>query len=208
MLDKSRNLFPVLSIEGDAQKTDARRGSGMYETLMKRMEQMQKKGVLFGASVTVTSQNAEEAVSDAFVQMLREHGCKAVIYVEYVPVDPNGEALAPDDAQREMITDAVNKLREAVTDMVFLSFPGDERASGGCLAAGRGFFHINANGGAEPCPFSPYSDRNVQIHSLTEIMQSKLFTALREGDLLTEYHTGGCVLYEQRETVEKLLQGV
>lgn len=44
--------------------------------------------------------------------------------------------------------------------MVFLSFSGDEKYVGGCLAAGRGFFHINANGEVEPCPFSPYSDVN------------------------------------------------
>ncbi len=31
--------------------------------------------------------------------------------------------------------------------MVFVSFPGDEKSSGGCIAAGRGFFHINSHGG-------------------------------------------------------------
>jgi MoaA/NifB/PqqE/SkfB family radical SAM enzyme len=89
--------------------------------------------------------------------------------------------------------------------MVFISFPGDEKATGGCVAAGRGFFHINSHGGAEPCPFSPYSDVNVRDGGLKEAMNSPLFTALRSGDLLADDHKGGCVLYEKREQVQALL---
>ena len=90
--------------------------------------------------------------------------------------------------------------------MVFVSFPGDEKSSGGCIAAGRGFFHINSHGGAEPCPFSPYSDVNVRDTSLKDAMQSGLFQALRDGNLLADDHDGGCVLYEKREQVEGLLR--
>ena len=64
---------------------------------------------------------------------------------------------------------------------------------------------ILENGGAEPCPFSPYSDVNVRSTSLREAMRSPLFTALRNGDLLTDDHEGGCVLHEKRKLVEKLL---
>ncbi|MBR6396654.1 MAG: radical SAM protein, partial [Lachnospiraceae bacterium] len=74
------------------------------------------------------------------------------------------------------------------------------------IAAGRGFFHINSHGGAEPCPFSPYSDINVKETSLKEAVNSKLFRALRSGDILADDHAGGCVLYEKRDLVEALLQ--
>ena len=88
--------------------------------------------------------------------------------------------------------------------MVYISFPGDEKSSGGCVAAGRGFFHINSHGGAEPCPFSPYSDVNVKDSSLREAIASPLFRALREEGLLSGEHEGGCVLYERRDKVEAL----
>ena len=90
--------------------------------------------------------------------------------------------------------------------MLFLSFPGDEKASGGCLAAGRGFFHINSHGGAEPCPASPYSDINVRDTSLIEALNSKLFKSLRDGGILLDNHDGGCVLFEHQKEVEKLLE--
>ena len=73
------------------------------------------------------------------------------------------------------------------------------------MAAGRGFLHINSHGGAEPCPFSPYSDINIKDTSLREALRSTLFMALQSGGLLNDDHEGGCVLYEKREQVEKLL---
>lgn len=100
----------------------------------------------------------------------------------------------------------LNALRECREDMVLLAFPGDERSSGGCLAAGRGFFHINAFGGAEPCPFSPYSDVNVTEVGLRKALQSPLFVRLRENGNLEAEHIGGCVLFEQEEEVRKLLE--
>ena len=89
--------------------------------------------------------------------------------------------------------------------MVFVSFPGDEKSSGGCIAAGRGFFHINSHGYAEPCPFSPYSDINVKKTSLVEAINSKFFKSLRDENILNDTHTGGCVLYEKKEQVLKIL---
>ena len=74
------------------------------------------------------------------------------------------------------------------------------------MAAGRGFFHINSHGGAEPCPFSPYSDINVRDTSLRAAMKSPLFLALQEEGILIEDHPGGCVLHEKRDRVESLLK--
>ena len=99
----------------------------------------------------------------------------------------------------------MDDLREVFPDTILLSFPGDERADGGCMAAGRGFFHINSHGGAEPCPFSPYSDVNVREQGLREAMHSRLFRELRDGDFLDDDHVGGCVLFEKREQVEAML---
>ena len=65
--------------------------------------------------------------------------------------------------------------------------------------------HINSHGGAEPCPFSAYSDINVKETSVREALGSGLFTALREGGVLAGEHIGGCVLYEKRSQVEGLL---
>ena len=205
LLDKCRNLIPVISIEGDRETTDSRRGEGVYDMTVSRMDELAKRGLLYGVSVTVTKENIGEVFSDEFLDLMRSRGCKAVFYIEFVPVTDESTHLAPDDADREFMMARIDELRRDKQDMIYISFPGDEKSSGGCLAAGRGFFHINSHGGAEPCPFSPYSDINVRDTSLREALGSRLFTELRSGDILSGEHIGGCVLHEKRDQVEQIM---
>lgn len=205
LFDKCRNLVPIMSIEGSKEITDNRRGKGIYDKLIANMEEFRKRRLIFGASVTVTTQNYKEVTSDEFLNSLSDRGCKAVIFVEYVPVTEESSELAPSDTEREYLMNEIQRLREERHEMVYIAFPGDEKSSGGCVAAGRGFFHINSHGGAEPCPFSPYSDVNIRSSSLREAMHSPLFMALQSGDMLLDDHEGGCVLYEKRELVESII---
>ena len=205
LFDRCRNLIPIMSIEGGREITDARRGSGIYDRLIANMDELHRRGLIFGASVTVTTENIREVSSEAFLKSLSDRGCKAVIFVEFVPVTEESSHLAPGEEERAYLQKEIQRLRKESPEMVYVSFPGDEKSSGGCVAAGRGFFHINSHGGAEPCPFSPYSDINVRDTSLREAMHSRLFMALQEGGHLLEDHAGGCVLYEKRELVEQLL---
>ncbi len=204
---RCRNLIPVMSIEGNREVTDERRGEGIYDMLINNMEELRKRGLIFGASVTVTTRNYKEVTSPEFLNSLSERGCKVVIFVEYVPVTEESRELAPGERERGYIQQEILRLRETSPEMVYISFPGDEKSSGGCVAAGRGFFHINSHGGAEPCPFSPYSDINVRDRSLRDVMNSPLFKKLRDEGYLLEDHDGGCILFEKREQVELLLKG-
>jgi MoaA/NifB/PqqE/SkfB family radical SAM enzyme len=194
-----------MSIEGNKEITDNRRGIGIYDKLIANMEEFGKRGLIFGASVTVTTRNFKEVTSEAFLTSLSERGCKAVIFVEYVPVTEESNGLAPTGVEREYLMHEIDRLRQARSEMVYIAFPGDEKSSGGCVAAGRGFFHINSHGGAEPCPFSPYSDVNIRDRSLHEALRSPLFMALQSGDILLDDHKGGCVLHEKRELVEAII---
>ena len=205
LFDENRNLVPILSIEGDEEITDSRRGKGVYGQLVNSMDLMRKKGIVFGASLTFTKGNISRLLSDDFIYKLHGFGCKVVFFIEYVPMNEETIDLAPGDEERELLLKELNRLRRKYWDMLFLSFPGDEKTSGGCLAAGRGFFHINSHGGAEPCPASPYSDINVKDTSLLEALDSKLFKSLRDDGILMDDHDGGCVLFEHKDDVERIL---
>ena len=205
LMDRCRNLVPIMSIEGEEAITDARRGKGIYARLIANMDELHRRGLIFGASVTVTTENLREVTSEQFLGKLSDRGCKAVIFVEFVPVTDDSIELAPGDEEREYLKGEIDRLRREHPEMVYISFPGDEKSSGGCVAAGRGFFHINSHGGAEPCPFSPYSDINVRDTSLREAMNSRLFRELRDGGYLLEDHPGGCTLYERRADVERIM---
>ena len=199
LFDSHRNLIPIISIEGDETATDTRRGQGVYEQAAETMRLLRKNGLLFGVSVTVTANNLDEVTENSFIDSLEQSGCKAVLFVEYVPVESPGNAI--DDEDRAKLAARINALRAGQREILVISFPGDEAESGGCLAAGRGFFHISASGGAEPCPFSPYSDLNLRYATVREALKSPLFSRLRAEGTLTAAHKGGCVLFEQKETV-------
>lgn len=206
LFNNNRNLVPIISIEGDKFRTDERRGVGTYDTLMATMDALKEKGILFGASVTVTTKNINTVISKGFVDKLYNKGCKALIYVEYVPVTYETRELAPTDVERKLLEKELKNLRLNYEDVIFLAFPGDEKHTGGCLAAGRGFFHINVSGGVEPCPFSPYSDTNLKDCTLIEAIKSPLFKKLNESDILLSEHSGGCVLFELEEEVKKFVK--
>ncbi len=204
-LKKNLNIVPIISIEGAAMGTDERRGRGVFKRAMQSMQMLKEEDLFFGTSITVTTENMHLVTSADFIDQLRSYGCKIVFYVEYVPIDPGTEHLAFADEQVAEMETLLAQRRSEYADIIFLSFPGDEKALGGCLASGRGFFHIGPDGSAEPCPFSPFSDSNVAEMGVREALKSPLFRKIRAAKALGWEHTGGCTLFEHREEIEKMV---
>ena len=202
----NRNLIPVLSLEGGRDATDRRRGPGAFDSVIEVMSSLGDKGLLDGASVTVTTENASEVLLDGVMDMLESRGCRVVFFIEFVPVDRGLVDLAPDEEMRSECLRMVEHLRSS-HDAVIMSFPGDEAKLGGCLGAGRGFFHINPFGDAEACPASPYSDVNIRDGGLEAVLRSDLFRELMVNDLLSGEHSGGCVLLERANEVRRVVEG-
>jgi len=84
---KQRNVVPVISLEGYAAATDARRGEGVARQAQAGIALMRGSGVFFGTSLTVTRLNIDL-------------GCRLFFFVEYVPVREGTESLVLDSAQR------------------------------------------------------------------------------------------------------------
>lgn len=198
-----RNVTPILSVEGHATQTDARRGAGVHGHALEAMARLGEAGVFYGASLTVTMQNLDVVTDDTFVADLVARGCRVLFYVDYVPVQPGTDVLALGEAERLLEAERLAALRQR-HNALFIAFPGDEEQYGGCLSAGRGFVHISAEGRVEPCPFAPYSDASVTEQSLVEALRSDLLRTIRENaDQLSETR-GGCALWEKREWVSAL----
>jgi MoaA/NifB/PqqE/SkfB family radical SAM enzyme len=201
---EQKNLVPILSVEGYEEETDERRGRGTYNKIKEAMQELKVNNIFYGTSITVTRANYEVVFSDIFLQNLLVSGCKLFFFVEYVPVQEGTENLVLTDMQRSNILSLMNSYRERFPAL-FIAFPGDEEALGGCLAAGRGFIHISPEGNVEPCPFAPYSDANLNKLSLKEALGSKLLNIIRLNHDFLQDGSSGCVLWEKRESVEYLL---
>lgn len=196
------NVFPLISVEGRRQATDGRRGQGSWDALGRGLESLARAGIAYGHSITVNAENIDEVTEGAFIRELRARGARAFVFVEYVPMDAGGQALVLGPERRALLRRRVEALRAEGLGLC-LCFPGDEEAFGGCLAAGRGFIHVNPRGGLEACPFAPFSDVDLGRQSLRQALASPLMQKIREGhSMLNE--DSGCALWANREWVEGL----
>ncbi len=107
------------------------------------------------------------------------------------------------ERQRDEMTVKMAGFRDKFPAL-FVAVPGDEKDFGGCLAAGRGFVHVSADGNVEPCPFVPYSDTNLRMVPLKDALQSKFLATVRHSSGRFEGE-GGCGLWKERTWLESLL---
>lgn len=202
---RHRNLIPILSIEGSRHKTDHRRGQGMYNTVIRSMEQLRRTRRLFGTSVTLTSENFEEVTHPLWIRKHHQLGSSLFFFVEYVPQSEFDHQLCLTKEQQVELLSRLKIFRRQ-NRALFVSLPGDESQYGGCLAAGRGFVHVSADGNLEPCPFAPYSDLNLRDLPLKEALQSSFLSKIRQSHHLLGETKGGCTLWENRSWVQNQLE--
>ena len=77
-----------------------------------------------------------------------------------------------------------------------MDFWNDGQYVNGCIAAGRGYMHINANGDMEPCAFIHYSDSNIKEKTLMEGFKSPLFKGYRKRQPFNNNHLRPCPLLD------------
>ena len=204
------NIAFQLSIEGTPETNDARRGAGHYEAVMKAMDLLQKYGIVFGTSICYTRDNIEAVTDEKFIRFIADKGARYGFFFHYMPVGKNAvPELMPTVEQRKAMIDKIRYLRSDACDIGFypMDFQNDGEFVGGCIAGGRNYFHINANGDAEPCVFIHFSNTNIHENSILEMLQSPLFMAYHEGQPFNRNHLRPCPMLENpkllREMVEK-----
>ena len=203
------NLYLAISLEGFAEVNDLRRGDGVYGKVMNAMDLLKKNGLVFGTSICYTSQNIETITSDEFIDLLVEKGNRYALYFHYMPVGNDAAVeLLPTMEQRLYMHDRVREIRNMKhgKGIFTMDFQNDGEFVGGCIAGGRNYFHINANGDAEPCVFIHYSDANIRTHSLLEILKQPLFMAYRDNQPFNENHLRPCPMLENPEILQRIVK--
>jgi len=200
-----KNFVPAISIEGYEEETDDRRGKGTYQAVVKAMEILKSKKLPFGASLCYTSKNAESIGSEEYIDCLIEMGCKFAWLFTYMPV---GEG-APTDLlataeQREYLYHQIRKFRET-KPLFTMDFWNDAEYVGGCIAGGRNYLHINANGDIEPCAFIHYSDSNIHEKTLLEAYQSPLFMQYYNNQPFNGNHLRPCPLLDNNGKLAEMV---
>jgi len=138
--------------------------------------------------------------------MLVEKGAKFAWFFHYMPVGTDAAVeLLPPPEEREKMFYRIRKFRE--TKPIFtIDFQHDGQFTKGCIAGGRNYFHINANGDMEPCAFIHYSDSNIKDKTILEALQSPLFMAYKEGQPFNNNHLRPCPMLENPEALRDMVK--
>lgn len=174
------NVMPAFSLEGYEKETDERRGAGHFKKVMRAMDLLREAGLSYCGSFTHSSKNSSIITSGEYIDMLLAKGVFALWLFSYVPVGRAPEtSLMPNPEQRDNLRRSVAAFR-AEKPMLFIDFWNDGPMVSGCLAGGRKYFHINANGDIEPCVFCHMALDNIRRTSLREALASPFFRRIRE----------------------------
>lgn len=202
------NLMLAISLEGSPEVNDFRRGEGVYGRVMDAMDLLKENGLIFGTSICYTSKNCESVTSREFIDLMVSKGCRYALYFHYMPVGNDASVeLLPTPEQRIATKNRIRAIRnlEHGEGLFTMDFQNDGEYMDGCIAGGRNYFHINANGDAEPCVFIHYSDSNIREHSLLEILKRPLFMAYHDNQPFNENHLRPCPMLENPEILQRIV---
>jgi MoaA/NifB/PqqE/SkfB family radical SAM enzyme len=182
------NLTPALSVEGLRERTDERRGAGVFDRVLAAMAHLREAGVPFGISATVTRANCGSILSDEVIDFFFDgQGAFYAFLFPYMPTgsEPNLQWMPTPDqriAFWRRSWEVVERRR-----VFLLDFWNHGPLVEGCISAGRdrGYMHIDWNGKVMPCVFMPYSAANIndiyaQGGTLNDVWTAPFFQAIRQ----------------------------
>jgi MoaA/NifB/PqqE/SkfB family radical SAM enzyme len=199
------NVLPCINVEGFEKETDDRRGKGTYSRIMAAMDNLRSEGVLFGFSATATRSNNEFLVSDQFIDFYIQKGCFLGWYFNGIPIGRRPDLqLMPTPAQRQWRLERLNSMRDS-KPILLADFWNDGPLTGGCLAGGRCYFHINNNGDVEPCVFTHFAVDNIKEKSLLEVLDSNMFQAIRKRQPYSDNLLRPCMIIDHPNVLREIV---
>ena len=200
------NFAPAISVEGYGEETDMRRGKGTFKAVMKAMEILKRKRLLFGMSTCYHRKNVDVVGSSEYLDFMIDQGAAFVWYFTYMPVGNDAvPELMVTSEQRKFMYEQVRMFRK--TKPIFaMDFWNDGEYVRGCIAGGRYYFHINANGDVEPCAFIHYSTVNIKQVSLLEALRSPLFKAYQQRQPFNKNHLRPCPLLDNPHSLKEVVR--
>ena len=200
-----KNFVPAISLEGDEEATDSRRGKGVYQKVQKAMQILRDKKLFYGISSCYTSVNYDSISSEEYYDSLIKMGAYFIWYFHYMPVgnDASTELLLTPE-QRAEVFHRIRRLR-ATKPLFAMDFQNDAEYAGGCIAGGRRYLHINANGDVDPCVFIHYSDSNIREKSLLDCLRGPIFMAYHDNQPFNENMLQPCPMLENPDLLRKIV---
>lgn len=200
----SGNIIPVLSIEGNEEETDERRGKGVYSKVLKAMKLLKSYRVPFGFSAVATRKNIAHLGDGNFMETLLKEGCRFGFFTDFIPIASDDFQLLPEEEQLKNFRNRLRSIKEE-GEIFPVHLPDDEYdKTGRCRAVGEGGMHINAQGFVEPCPFAHFARENIKDCSFLEVLRSPFLNAIRNHPDALRHGKIGCSLVNNHDLLEEI----
>ena len=114
--------------------------------------------------------------------------------------------LKPD--QRKYMIHRIREIRKDPDGFQLfpIDFQNDGEFINGCIAGGKNYLHINANGDVEPCVFIHYSSANIRDTSIKDALAQPLFRQYQQNQPFNENHFRPCPMLENPEFLRHMVE--
>lgn len=149
-----KNLFLTLEVEDTV----------MDEMLTEKTELMRRMKLPYAVSCMYSGEDQDRFDTDVFFRDLADHGVKLAFLLSKLP-----------DEEDRVYQRSLRIRKDQELPLMTIHFCKDRRLIGGCVAGGRYFCQIRANGDVEPCFFVGGGDRNICTSSLLDAYRAPCF---------------------------------
>ena len=205
-LVKMGNIAPQISVNGPVEHTDVSRGKGAFDVCMRAMDNLREAGCVFGFSSLITRSNVDAICSEEWVDLLIEKGALYGWLFLYMPVGSDPDmSLMPTPEQRNQLRIVMRHYRQT-KPILPIDFWNDGTLTGGCIAGGRLYFHVNHKGDVEPCIFCHFATHNINERSLAEALASPFFRGIKENHPFSYNTLRPCPMIDHAQTMWGIIQ--
>lgn len=200
------NIACQVSVNGPEEYTDASRGKGAFKKVVEAMDNLREAGCVFGFSTLLTRHNVDIICSEEWIDFLIEKGALYGWLFMYMPVGDDPDInLMPTPKQRNKLRIAQRHYQQT-KPLFLIDFWNYGILTGGCIAGGRGYFHVNHRGDVEPCIFCHFATHNINNCTLVEALTSPFFKSIRESQPFSYNTLRPCPMIDHHRALWNIMQ--
>ncbi|MEO1990610.1 MAG: radical SAM protein [Pirellulales bacterium] len=194
------NATPLVSIEGNTEVSDIRRGSRhVLDRSLRGLEACLDAGLVTGVASSLCRSNLDTLLTEEWLRRLISMGVHYAWFHGYRPVGPDASpelALSPDELVRvrKFVVEQRSRQPLVIVDAYY-----DDEGSALCPMATGLTHHVGPSGGIEPCPIIQLAVEDVRGGSFYDkVTQSAFLDDMRKA---AAGHSRGCVVLENPQLV-------
>lgn len=199
------NVTPLISIEGNADESDRRRGgTAVLDSSRSALAACVNEGLPTGVATSLCRSNIDHMLTEEFIDEMIERKASYLWYYIYRPV--GGDPCPEESLTREQILRArkfIVEMRTKKPIMIVDSY-WDHKGRALCPAAVGISHHIGPWGDIEPCPPIQFAKENIADGNVVDLITNSEF--LESFRKYAASKTRGCILLDDPEAFVKFIE--